>query len=104
MVLGEGENFFSREKSRNVGFGIFSFPLSAVALCKGGNPFQEKQDVFLVEDSTLSVTSTCRTGSYEKQTPDGCISGKANSVVQFMASDISERDCLSWRDFSNPDG
>ncbi len=56
--LGKGKTSFHEKRGRNVGFGIFSSPLSAVALCKGGNPFQEKRGIFKVKDSTLSVIST----------------------------------------------
>ena len=45
MVLGEGENFFSREKR----FSPSPNP----------NPFQEKRGIFKVKDSTISVISTC---------------------------------------------
>jgi hypothetical protein len=57
--LGKGKTSFHEKRGRNVGFGIFSPPLSAVALCKGGNPFQEKRGIFKVKDSTLSAISTC---------------------------------------------
>ena len=43
--LGKGKTSFHEKRSRNVGSGIFSLPLSAAALCKGGNPFQEKRSI-----------------------------------------------------------
>ena len=42
---GKGKTSFHEKRSRNVGSGIFSLPLSAVALCEGGNPFQEKRSI-----------------------------------------------------------
>ena len=41
--FGKGKTSFHGKRVRNIGSGIFSSPLSAAAVSKGGNTFQEKR-------------------------------------------------------------
>ena len=61
MALGEGENLFSRYKNPKRRLRYIVLPLSAVALSKGGNPFQKKRRILKRRNSTLLIYFSAET-------------------------------------------